>query len=122
MTRRAPDAALIRLVDDYLVADKKWREINRAETAVPRRLQFALERKSNAALKVVDLLLGKIERRRASTLPGIVAKAKVAICEANDQEDFAAGIGLSISRDLLRLKNGPARRKLAKIERTRKAA
>jgi hypothetical protein len=109
MTRRAPDAPLLRLVDDYLAADKKWREINRAETAVPRRLQFALERKSNAALKVVDRLLDKIERTRASTLPGIVAKAKVAICEGSDQEDFAAGMGLSISRDLLRLESRPLR-------------
>jgi hypothetical protein len=103
MTQRAQDAALLRLVDEYLAADKKWREISRAEAAVPRRLQFALERKSEAALQVVDRLLDRIERTRACTLPGIIAKAKVAICEGSDQEDFAAGMGLSISRDLLRL-------------------
>jgi hypothetical protein len=62
MTGRAQDAALLRLVDEYIEADKKWRGINRAETAVPRRLQFALERKSAAALKVVDRLPDKIER------------------------------------------------------------
>jgi hypothetical protein len=115
MTPRAQDAALLCLVDEYLAADKKWREISRAKAAMPRRLQFDLERKSEAALQVVDRLLDKIERTRASTLPGIVAKAKVAIREGNDQEDFAAGMGLSISRDLLRLQPAanPKKRKAA---------
>jgi hypothetical protein len=48
MTRRASDAALLRLVDEYLAADRKWREINRAEADMPRRLQFAVERRARA--------------------------------------------------------------------------
>jgi hypothetical protein len=104
------DAALLQLVDDYLAANTKWRAISaaadRAEEERPRPTRAVLrawERKSVAALNVVSELLATIECTPALTLAGIVGKAKVAVCEGGDDEDFAAALGVSIARDLLRL-------------------
>jgi hypothetical protein len=77
-------------------------------------IQRKLERESTAALDIVNRLLVKIERRKALTVAGIVAKAKVAI-EAGDNKDFVAGLGVSMARDLVALKAGVCSGRRAKV-------
>jgi hypothetical protein len=115
MATPSPDAALRNLSMTIWAANTKWRAISaaagRAEEERPRPTRAVLqawERKSAAAFDVVSELLATIECTPALTLAGIVGKAKVAVVEGDDDEDFAATLGVSIARDLLRLGEVPS--------------
>jgi hypothetical protein len=95
-TGKETDAALLQLVGDFFAAEAVGRKLSRARSETS-------DRAFNAAVSKAGRLADKVARKRALTLAGIVGKARVATVEGAAFSDFAATIGLSISRDLLAL-------------------
>jgi hypothetical protein len=102
---------VIRHVEPSDAARERAAEIVTAYDKLPRssekelRKERAIERKSTAAMNVVNRLSGKIRRKKAFTVAGLVAKARVASYEA-EQYSGDEHISASIVRDLLAFDGG----------------
>jgi hypothetical protein len=94
-----PSEAARARADEIVAAYDEWWPRHHQE---PRGVR-SIERKRDAASNRVDRLRRKIDRSRALTLAGLIAKAKVAACESSDDPQFGDSTRTSISRDLLRL-------------------